>query len=51
MWGVSDNRNNMYHIYAKELLHSNFLNSIKIQLKLNSYTKYKYFNEIAPNFT
>ena len=39
---VSDNHNNMCNIRAKELFDSTFK-----QL----FTKYQFFNEIAPNFT
>ena len=43
MWGASDNHNNMCHICAKELLDSNFNETVIYKILI--------FNEIAPNFT
>ena len=40
---MSDNHNNMYHIWAKELLDSNLNKEVIYKILI--------FNEIAPNVT
>ena len=43
MWGASDNHNNMCHICAKELLDSNFNQSIIYKITI--------LTKLPPNFT
>ena len=43
MWYASDNHSNMYHIFAKELLDSNFNQAVIDKISI--------FQEIAPNLT